>query len=84
MPRIAEMWAWVAVEGGPDDEGVTGFLVAATGQWFPMVGADRERMESLRPMAQAIADETGKTLRLVRFSGRSELEVLHPARKATA
>lgn len=79
MPRIAELWAWVSVENAPDDEGVCGFL-APDGTWMPLVGADRKRIESLRPMARLIAEKSGKPVRLVRFSARTDVEVLEPAR----
>ncbi len=76
MPRIDCMYAYVAEGSGPDDEGVTAFL--AGDRWMPMVGADMKRMESLRGHAQDLASTSGKTIKLLRFSVRSELEVIEP------
>ena len=77
MPKIKEMFAYIAEEAGPDDEGVTCFFWAGTA--MPMVGADLARMESLKPMAQAIAAGTGKKVKLVRFSHREEVEEILPS-----
>ena len=71
MPRIEEMYAFVAEDKGPDDEGIIGFM-AETG-WMPMVGADMARVESLKPIAQHVARATGKKIKLLRFTKREEL-----------
>jgi hypothetical protein len=76
MPRITELFAFIAEDEGPEDEGVTAFLSSVG--WTPMVAADRERVDSLREKAQAIASATSKQVRLVRFSVREELEVFEP------
>lgn len=77
MPRIDEMFAFVAWDTGPNDEGVTAFC-GPDGVWRPMVGADMTRVAALREHAQAIANVTGKPIRLLRFSTRSEVEVIAP------
>ena len=74
MPRIEEMYAFVAEDKGPDDEGVVGFM-ADTG-WMPMVGADMARVESLRPIAEAAARASGKPVKLLRFTTREEVEAI--------
>ena len=74
MPRIEEMYAFVAEDKGPDDEGLTGFM-ANTG-WMPMVGADMARVESLKPIARSIARTTGKKIKLLRFINREDVEVI--------
>lgn len=43
---------------------------------FPLVGADMDRIKSLRPHAEAIRKMTGYPVRLVRFGSRDDLEVL--------
>ncbi len=83
MPKIEEMYAYIAhEEGDPDDEGVCAFKVPAMGfekeQWMPMVGADEERMMSLKLTAQGIANITGQKITLVKFSVRTELETIIP------
>ncbi|GAH83034.1 unnamed protein product, partial [marine sediment metagenome] len=49
MPRIEEMYAFVAEDTGPDDEGVVGVNTGCG--WMPLVGADMARVESLKPIA---------------------------------
>lgn len=74
MPLITEMWAWVCEER----------VLAATAvigghpHIAPLIGADRERIESYRKLAQEIAGEAGKKLMLLRFSVRENVEVLRP------
>lgn len=41
-------------------------------------GADMARVESLRPIAEAIAREFDRDIKLVRFEIRTELEVIQP------
>ena len=71
MPKIEEMYAFIAEDKGPDDEGIVGFM-AGTG-WLPMVGADMARVESLKPIARGIANATGTKIKLLRFTQREEL-----------
>lgn len=78
MPRIDELWAWVAEDDGPTDEGVAAFLNPADGMWMPLVGADRERVESMRQAAHTIALAAGKRIRLVRFAARHDVELIDP------
>lgn len=71
MPKIMEMYAFVAEDEGPEDEGIIGFK-SCTG-WMPMVGSDMARVESLRPLARAVSRGTGKKVKLIRFTKREEL-----------
>lgn len=77
MPRIEEMFAFVTTDTAADDEGVTASR-GPDGVWYPMVGADMKRVRSLREQAQAIANLTGKPIKVLRFSGRTEIEVITP------
>ena len=78
MPRIEELYAYIAHEkGDPDDEGLTAMMIRGD-QWSPMVGADMERMMSLKPLAQGMATTTGQKITLVKFSVRTELETIEP------
>ncbi len=81
MGRINELWAFVAEDTGPDDEGVISTSVIirpGVVAHVPLVGADPERMSSLRSAAQAIANGMGKPVKLLMFSVRHEVEVLKP------
>lgn len=76
MPeKIDQMYAYIAQD--PDgSEGITAFL--AEDGWMPMVGADLKRAEALRPMAEILARESGRPIKLVRFEIRTELEDILP------
>lgn len=71
---IDNIYAFVATE---DDgsEGITGFQHNNT--WMPMVCADVARLESLRPIAHQIAKQTGKPIKLIHFSVRTEVETIY-------
>jgi hypothetical protein len=69
--RIDRLYAWIAVE--PD--GGEGVCSARIGDiHYPMVGADRARIESMREYAQEIAKLSGRRIRLVEFTGRVVIE----------
>ena len=81
MGKINELWAYVAEDTGPDDEGVIATSVTIHPgliAHLPLVGADRDRMGSLRREAQALADGMGKPVKLLMFSVRHEVETLVP------
>lgn len=77
MPRIQRMFAFVMEDQGPDDEGVAAFFEEPYG-WMPMVGADLERIESLTPKAQGIANQEKKTIRVLEFELKGELKKIVP------
>jgi len=68
------MFAFVAEDTGPDDEGIIGTKTSEG--WMPLVGADMARVDSLRPIAEAIAHQLGKPVKLLRFGTCEELEVI--------
>lgn len=72
--KIDEMYAFIATE---DDgqEGICAFQ-SQPGVWLPMVGADLKRVDSLRPMAKAIAKATGKRIEVCKFTNREHLEMI--------
>ena len=77
--KIDRMYAFVAAESGPDDEGVCAFLEPRTGVWFPMVGDDLLRIESLRARAQELADASGAEIQILEFSVRKTIDIIRPA-----
>jgi len=74
--RIDEMFAFIQLDPLDNTEGVIAYL--SEQGWMPMVGADMARVEYLRPLAQNVADDTGRPVQLVKFSTREELELLRP------
>lgn len=71
MPKITEMYAFVAADKGPEDEGVMA-MQTVTG-WMPLVGADMVRVNDLKPIAEMIAKNTGKPYRILRFKLEGEI-----------
>lgn len=81
MKLINEIYAFIAED--PKEEGVIGANLMP-GMFMPFVGADKARMESLRPYAEEIARKSGKTIRLVKFSNREVLDTIGKKTKPTA
>jgi len=72
--KITELWAWIGVE--PDGgEGVLGAMIGPLG-FVPLVGADRDRIESYRDYAKAIQKAAGRPVKLVRYYGMDVREIL--------
>lgn len=71
---IDRMFAFISVD--EEGEGIIGFQSPMG--WMPMVGADEARIESLRPLAQRVANAGGKKVVLACFEQRTDLEILEP------
>lgn len=80
--KIEEMFCF-AVEEEDGGEGVPA-VARADGMVMPLMGADYARVESLRPFAQRIANETGKTMRIYRFSCKEVLGEVVPESPSSA
>ena len=74
MPKIETIYAFIATEKEPDDEGIVAMRIG--GNWIPLVAADEERVDSLRPIAQNIAKITRKKITLAEFKVREDVEVI--------
>jgi hypothetical protein len=74
MHKIEEMYAFVAVE--EQGEGIIGQTVVIDNQlvFMPFVCADKARMESLKPLALKIHMESGKKIKVIKMTKRTELE----------
>lgn len=71
MPKIIEeMFCFIATEEN-GDEGIPAF--GGNGMFYPMVGADLERVEQLKPIAAQIAKVSNKKIRVVKFTSKEEL-----------
>ena len=70
--RMDEVFLFVA--DNEEGEGLIGQMIGD--QWIPFVCADKTRLESLRPMAENIARASGKKIKLIKFTTRTELEVI--------
>jgi hypothetical protein len=79
MPEIQSISAFLVLDPADNNEGIIACdLPGSRGMPMPLIGADAERIESLRPIAQQIANVKGVPVRLVRFSVREVIEVLEP------
>ncbi len=76
--KITELYAWVCTDKD-GDEGLLAFQ--HKGIMMPMVGADRDRIESLRSTAIDIAKLESVPLKLMKFSTAEILEN-YPAQSA--
>lgn len=65
-----------------DDDGTEGLMgtMTPTG-WMPMVGADLQRAASLEPIAQNLANASGKCVTLAHFSVRENVKEITPNRQ---
>jgi hypothetical protein len=74
--KITELWAYVSTD---DVEGIAASYSRELDMMAPMIGADKDRLISLKPEAQKIADLCGKELVLKRFQlVEDSLEVITP------
>lgn len=71
---ILEMYAFVAADSL--GEGLVGFQTPSG--MMPMVGADMARVEDLKILAKDIAGSSGRKIRLIKFSQRTEVEEFRP------
>lgn len=75
--KVHEIWAYVA-EDAQGEEGIVAYPTPSG--IMPLLGADRERVASLRRFAEAAAIARGKVVELRRFHlVESEIEVIEPA-----
>jgi len=74
---ITEIWAWICEET-PGNEGIPATAVPDRHgmRIVPLVGGDRDRVESYRSEAIALRIALGVPVRLVRFTTREIVETL--------
>jgi hypothetical protein len=74
--RIEQLFVFIA-DDGKGEEGVPAFTLP-NGLVIPLLGSDQARIDSLRPMAQMIANTSGQKITLYRFTKGEEMEVITP------
>jgi hypothetical protein len=82
MPKISQLFCFAAYDKDEDDEGVPTFQ-SKLGP-IPLMGADVTRVEQFMPIAQQIADATGKQIRIYKFSHKEQIGEVSPRSKATS
>jgi hypothetical protein len=76
MGRISALWAYLSVDEG--GEGVVAAPLGPDRMTVPLIAADRQRLELLRAVAVSTARSFNKTVRLVRFHSREDVEIIRP------
>jgi hypothetical protein len=77
MPKITELYAYVATDKDENDEGVPAIRLGDT--VLPLMGADMEHMVGrLREVAQSEANRTGKEIKLIKSTGIEVVETIRP------
>jgi len=75
MPRINELFAFIADKEGPDDEGI---LVAMVGdEPIALVATTLDEMPRSREWIYKVAQQNAFRVQLVKFSHREVLETLN-------
>jgi hypothetical protein len=75
VKKIDEMYAFVAV----DEDGDEGIPAFSNGQWLlPLVGADMDRVKSLMQVAQEMANQSQRPLKILRFSQTEQIGEVNP------
>ena len=74
LKKITELYAFVSSD--KNGEGIVGqsMMTPSGMMMMPFVCADKARMESLKPLAKQIAEESKKKIKLIRLIQREELE----------
>lgn len=71
--KIGKLYAWVAEESDGGEGVIAGALPGMPGM-TPLIGADRERIESYRGYAEMIARKTGCRARLKVFGAGTVID----------
>jgi hypothetical protein len=74
--RIEEVWMFVSVD--ETGEGVCAAPLTGPGSLVPLIAADEARLKSLIPIARQIARASGKQVKLIKLSQRTELMTIEP------
>lgn len=71
--RIETLWAFVSPDNADGDEGLVAVRMGP--HWVPLVAADETRLQLLRSLVEDMVTG-GKSVRLVKFEGRVDVEVI--------
>lgn len=47
--------------------------------YVPLIAANKTRLKVLQPLAKQLADSSGMPIKLVRYTGREEINVIAPS-----
>lgn len=76
MPKITELYCFAVDDKDEDDEGVP--AIDTELGLMPLMGADLERITSLLPKVQDVANQIGKPLRIYHFTNKRQVGEVMP------
>ena len=74
MPRIDCIWAYLSVDDRDGNEGVCAAMVPGLPGLTPLIAADERRLEFITQLAEQLARDSGRVLRLVKFTNREVIK----------
>jgi hypothetical protein len=76
VQRIDPLWMIIFIDDAGREIVVQAKLT--TGDYAPMIAADTARLESMMTAARELAKASNKTMRLVKFTNRVDVEEIRP------
>lgn len=72
--RITELWAYVSLDDGDNNEGIVGYQTPMG--MVPAIGADKDRVQSLRPLMESLASQLSHPIELRRFATMTVVDTI--------
>lgn len=79
--KMERLYAFV-VEEPNGEEGIMAFMDPAQQRWMPMIGSELSMVEELKEGAKAMAEKLNKTVKLISFTKRQDIEIIHEGERA--
>ena len=76
MPKIKHLYAFVITDKDENDEGIP--AITLMNNVYPLMGADMKRVEVFRRVAQKLANDKGKEVKLIKSTGIEIIETIKP------
>ena len=74
--RIDEVWLFISVDA--TGEGVCAAPLFGPNSLVPLIAADEARLKSLIPIARQLARDSGRQIKLIKLSQRTEVMAISP------
>jgi hypothetical protein len=75
VEKVTEAYAFVCINERGEERQVS---IQVGDTWVPLFCLDFEALPRIRALAQDLARQSGRTIRLLRFTRREQLEVIEP------
>ena len=73
MPKLDKLYAFVADDNGPEDQGIMAFRDGVRGGWMPMVGGDLTRIDQLYPIAKFLSGKSGIPFKVMLYGSPQDV-----------